>query len=415
MELLRFFTAGNVDDGKSTLIGRLLYDSKSISTDIIETLTKQSKTTGTGTEIDLALLTDGLRSEREQGITIDVAYKYFSTSKRKFIIADTPGHEQYTRNMFTGASNTDLAIILIDARIGITDQTKRHSIIASILNIPHILVCINKMDVVDYNQECFEKIKSDYLSFASRLGMENVSFIPVSALSGDNVVHASENMDWYKGETLFSFLEHIKIDPEKDTQNAFFQIQYVVRPQTAAHPDYRGYAGTLLSGSLKKGDKVKLYPLEAESSIKSIEKHQVEVDEIHKGEPGVLHLNDNYDIGRGCMIVGNDDSIKFEKSIEARICWMDNKPYHTGQHLILQSNSFTSKAIIKTIDADIDIHTLDKRANEGSIVLNGICDVSIKLADAICYEPYKLNRKAGSFILINENTNNTVAAGIIKL
>jgi sulfate adenylyltransferase subunit 1 len=188
-----------------------------------------------------------------------------------------------------------------------------------------------------------------------------------------------------------------------------------VRPQTAAHPDYRGYAGTLLSGSLKKGDKVKLYPLEAESSIKSIEKHQVQVDEIHKGEPGVLHLNDNYDIGRGCMIVGNDDSIKFEKSIEARICWMDNKPYHTGQHLILQSNSFTSKAIIKTIDADIDIHTLDKRANEGSIVLNGICDVSIKLADAICYEPYKLNRKAGSFILINENTNNTVAAGIIKL
>jgi sulfate adenylyltransferase subunit 1 len=415
MELLRFFTAGNVDDGKSTLIGRLLYDSKSISTDIIETLTKQSKTTGTGTEIDLALLTDGLRSEREQGITIDVAYKYFSTSKRKFIIADTPGHEQYTRNMFTGASNTDLAIILIDARIGITDQTKRHSIIASILNIPHILVCINKMDMVDYNQERFEKIKSDYLSFASRLGMENVNFIPVSALSGDNVVNSSVNMPWYKGETLFSFLEHVKIDPGKDAQNSFFQIQYVVRPQTAAHPDYRGYAGTLLSGSLKKGDKVKLYPLEAESSIKSIEKHQVEVDEIHKGEPGIIHLSDNCDIGRGCMIVGNDDSKKFEKSIEATICWMDNKPYQTGQHLILQSNSFMSKAIIKTIDADIDIHTLDKRANEGSIVLNGICDVSIKLADAICYEPYKLNRKAGSFILINENTNNTVAAGIIKL
>jgi sulfate adenylyltransferase subunit 1 len=248
MELLRFFTAGNVDDGKSTLIGRLLYDSKSISTDIIETLTRQSKSTGVDTEIDLALLTDGLRAEREQGITIDVAYKYFTTEKRKFIIADTPGHAQYTRNMFTGASNADLAIILIDARNGITDQTKRHSIISSILGIPHILICVNKMDLVEYKESVFEEIKSNYLKFSERLGLKKISFIPVSALAGDNVVKSSENLSWFKGESLFEFLENVEIQSLNDAQEARFQVQYVIRPQTDELHDYRGYAGSVLSG-----------------------------------------------------------------------------------------------------------------------------------------------------------------------
>jgi sulfate adenylyltransferase subunit 1 len=414
MELLRFFTAGNVDDGKSTLIGRLLYDSKSISTDIIETLTKQSKITGTDTEIDLALLTDGLRSEREQGITIDVAYKYFSTSKRKFIIADTPGHEQYTRNMFTGASNTDLAIILIDSRKGITDQTKRHSIISSILNIQQVLVCINKMDLVNFDQLHFEKIKTEYLEFSNKLNLKNINFIPVSALSGDNVVEISSNMPWYKGQTLFEFLENVEIYTAESQSNAFFQVQYVIRPQSETHPDYRGYAGTLIGGSLKKGAKVKLYPLEIETSIKSIEKNQVEVDEIRENEPGVIHLNDNYDLGRGCMIVGSNSNIKFEKIIEATICWMDNKPFQVGQNLLFQSNSFSSKAIIKSINADLNIQTLERAQNDGSISLNGIVHVTIKLSEALCYKPYILNRKAGSFILINENTNSTVAAGVIN-
>jgi sulfate adenylyltransferase subunit 1 len=413
MELLRFFTAGNVDDGKSTLIGRLLYDSQSISTDIIETLTRQSKITGVDSEIDLALLTDGLRSEREQGITIDVAYKYFSTEKRKFIIADTPGHEQYTRNMFTGASNTELAIILIDARIGITEQTKRHSIISSILNIPQILVCINKMDLVNFDQERFEKIRAEYLSFSSLLELKNINFIPVSALAGDNVVKPSISMDWYKGETLFEFLENVQIETVKDAQSSFFQIQYVIRPQSDIYRDYRGYAGTLLSGTLKRGEKVKLFPLELESVIESLEKNQAEVDEIYEGEPCVIHLKDNVDLGRGSMIVGGEVNSKFEKVLTATICWMDNKPFQSGQNLLLQSNSFVSKAIIKSIDADLNVQTLNETPNQGNLPLNAIANVTIKLADPLCYEVYKQNRKTGSFILINENTNNTVAAGVI--
>lgn len=283
MELLRFFTAGNVDDGKSTLIGRLLYDSKSISTDIIETLTRQSKSTGVDTDIDLAFLTDGLRAEREQGITIDVAYKYFSTEKRKFIIADTPGHAQYTRNMFTGASNTELAIILIDARNGITDQTKRHSIISGILGIPHILVCVNKMDLVDYKQEVFDQIKSDYEEFSKHLGLKKVSYIPVSALAGDNVVNSSEKLAWFDGGSLFEFLENVEITHEEEVQEARFQVQYVIRPQTDDLHDYRGYAGSVLSGTLRKGDKVQLLPMEAFTTIEKIEKHQTEVDEAHAG------------------------------------------------------------------------------------------------------------------------------------
>ena len=413
MELLRFFTAGNVDDGKSTLIGRLLYDSKSISTDIIETLTRQSKSTGVDTDIDLALLTDGLRAEREQGITIDVAYKYFSTEKRKFIIADTPGHAQYTRNMFTGASNTDLAIILIDARNGITDQTKRHSIISGILGIPHILVCVNKMDLVDYKQEVFDQIKSDYEEFSKQLGLKKVSYIPVSALAGDNVVNSSEKLAWFDGGSLFEFLENVEITHEEEVQEARFQVQYVIRPQTDDLHDYRGYAGSVLSGTLRKGDKVQLLPMEAFTSIEKIEKHQTEVEEAHAGEPVVIHLTEDFDLSRGSSIVPASQTPAVENTIEATLCWMDNKPFQSGQKLLLQQNSFRSKAVIKEVDATIDIHSFEDKASDGTINLNDFCKVTIKTAEAISYDAYKKNRKTGAFILINENTNNTVAAGVI--
>jgi sulfate adenylyltransferase subunit 1 len=413
MELLRFFTAGNVDDGKSTLIGRLLYDSKSISTDIIETLTRQSKTTGTDTDIDLALLTDGLRAEREQGITIDVAYKYFSTEKRKFIIADTPGHAQYTRNMFTGASNADLAIVLIDARNGITDQTKRHSIISGILGIPHILICVNKMDLVDYKQEVFEQIKSDYLAFSAQLGLKKISFIPVSALAGDNVVNSSEHLSWYKEGSLFEFLENVEIEHEEEAQEARFQVQYVIRPQTDELHDYRGYAGSILSGSLKKGDQVQILPLDVITTIEKIEKNQVETIEAQAGEPVVIHLKEDFDVSRGSTIVKTSDLPQTENTIEATICWMDNKAYQSGQKLLLQQNSFRSKAIIKEVDAHIDIHNFEDTPSDGTMNLNDFCKVTIKTAEAISFDSYKKNRKTGAFILINENTNNTVAAGIL--
>lgn len=413
MELLRFFTAGNVDDGKSTLIGRLLYDSKSISTDIIETLTKQSKTTGVNADIDLALLTDGLRAEREQGITIDVAYKYFTTEKRKFIIADTPGHIQYTRNMFTGASNADLAIILVDARNGITDQTKRHSILSSILGIPHVLVCVNKMDLVDYSQDAFNKIVEDYKVFAKPLNLKNISFIPASALAGDNVVEPSTQMNWYKGETLIKFLENVKIEPAETTGSSRFQVQYVLRPQTTELHDYRGYAGKVLSGSYKKGDKVIVLPSNIETTIEKLEKHQAEVEVANALDPVVIHLKDDVDISRGSTIVKINEAPTTEKELNATICWMDNSAFQSGQKFILQQNSFRTKALIKEITSKIDIHSFDRSESDGSLKLNDICKVSIKTAEPISFDAYSNNRFTGSFILINENTNNTVAAGTI--
>ncbi len=414
MEILRFFTAGNVDDGKSTLIGRLLYDSKSVSTDILETLTRQSKTTGENAEIDLALLTDGLRAEREQGITIDVAYKYFSTEKRKFIIADTPGHVQYTRNMFTGASNTDLAIILVDARHGITEQTRRHSIISSIVGLPHILVCINKMDLVDYKEEVFQNIVADYQKFAQQLGLPKVSFLPASAFTGENVVNKTGKMDWYQGPTLFEFLETVEIESAKDTNAPRFQVQYVVRPQTEELHDYRGYSGSVLSGSFKKGDKVHIYPVDLSSTITKIEKFDTEVEEAHAGEPVIIHLEDEIDISRGSTIVPVQNQIQAENSFEAVVCWMDNKSFQPGQKLLLQQNSFRTKAVIKEVDNKINIYNYQSEESDGTLHLNDFCKVTIKTAEPLAFDAYKQNRKTGSFILINENTNNTVAAGVIE-
>jgi len=413
MELLRFFTAGNVDDGKSSLIGRLLFDSNSISTDIIETLTKQSKTKGVDADIDLALLTDGLRAEREQGITIDVAYKYFSTDKRKFIIADTPGHTQYTRNMFTGASNADLAIILVDARNGVSDQTKRHSILSSILGTPHVLVCINKMDLVGYDEKVFKKIEADYIKFAEPLNLKKISFIPASALAGDNVVNSSDKMPWFKGESLLEFLENVEITEDKEIKEPRFQVQYVIRPQTTELHDYRGYAGSVLSGTFKKGDKVKIFPSEIESEISKIEKNGEEIDFAQIGEPIIIHLKDNIDISRGSTLALIDSLPISEKELNATICWMDNSGFQSGQKLLLQQNSFRTKAVIKEIESKIDIHLFTDLESDGTIKLNDICKVRIKTADLVSFDSYSENRKTGAFILINENTNSTVAAGVI--
>lgn len=413
MQLLRFFTAGNVDDGKSTLIGRLLYDSKAISTDIIETLTKQSKIKGGNTEIDLALLTDGLRAEREQGITIDVAYKYFNTTKRQFIIADTPGHIQYTRNMFTGASTANLAIILVDARNGITDQTKRHSILSSILGIPHVLVCINKMDLVDYSEEKYKQIEADYLIFAKQLKLKDISFIPASALQGDNVVSKTDKMPWYKGQSLLDFLETVDVVETKNNNKPRFQVQYIIRPQTEELHDYRGFAGKILSGTYKKGQTVTILPSGIESILDKIEINQKEVDEAGINTSVVFHLKDDVDISRGNSIVPSEYLPKTEKEITATICWMDNATYIPGQKVLLQQNSFITKAMIKEVIGKMDIHSFTQLESDGSMKLNDICKVLIKTAEPISYDSYFENRNTGAFILINENTNNTIAAGTI--
>lgn len=413
MELLRFFTAGNVDDGKSTLIGRLLYDSHSISTDIIETLTKQSKSKGVDADIDLALLTDGLRAEREQGITIDVAYKYFTTDKRKYIIADTPGHAQYTRNMFTGASNTDLAIILVDARHGVTEQTKRHSIIASILGIPQVVLCVNKMDLIDYNEAKYQAICEEYKKFTSKLNLQNISYIPASAITGENVVNKSDNLSWYEGPTLFSFLEEVEIPQNEAKQEARFQVQYVIRPQSTELHDYRGYAGSVLSGNFKKGQAVQILPHEISTTITKIEHNGNEVEQASSGQPVILHVEDDIDISRGTSIVPLNEQPQIDKNFDGLICWMDNKSYQEGQKLILQQNSFTSKVLIKDIQSKLNIHNFNDEEFDGRIGLNDFCKISFKTAEFISFDSYKTNRKTGAFILINENTKNTVAAGVI--
>lgn len=413
MDLLRFFTAGNVDDGKSTLIGRLLYDSNSISTDIIETLTRQSKSTGANASIDLALLTDGLRAEREQGITIDVAYKYFTTEKRKFIIADTPGHAQYTRNMFTGASTADLAIILVDARNGITDQTKRHSIISATLGIPEVLVCVNKMDLLNYSEARYNQILEEYTEFSRLIGLKHVSFIPTSALVGENVVSRSEYMDWYNGPALLEYLETIQVKRSSAKNDARFQVQYVIRPQTDELHDYRGYAGSVLSGSFHVGDQITVLPSGLTSTVSKIEYNLKEVPDAKKDQPVVIHLASDIDISRGDTIVLSDQLPVTDKSVQATICWMDNSALQPGQKLLLQQNSFRTKAMIKDIASKIDIHTYQQLESDGSLKLNELAKVHIRTAEAVSFDSFRENERTGAFILINENTNQTVAAGVI--
>jgi len=413
MDLLRFFTAGNVDDGKSTLIGRLLLDSDSISTDIIEVLTKQSKNTNANTPIDLALLTDGLRAEREQGITIDVAYKFFSSKSRKYIIADTPGHAEYTRNMFTGASTCDLAIILIDARWGVTEQTKRHTIIASILGIPNLLVCVNKMDLVDYQENVFNQIKQDFLTFSSSLFCPLVNFIPMSALRGENVVHSCKKMGWYNGQTLFEFLENLALDNSTKSNPSRFQVQYIIRPETEELKDYLGFAGAVLSGGFSLNDEVFIYPSEEKSRIVRIEKNHHDAGNALEGDSIIFHLDNNPEIHRGFTLVKSEERPSFSDAIEAIICWMDDIPFDKDQELMLQHHSLFMKVSIQKINASISVQNAKELAPNKTIVLNEICKVSLKLSSRIAYDTYQSNQKFGAFLIIDKNSNNTVAAGVI--
>jgi sulfate adenylyltransferase subunit 1 len=413
MDLLRLITAGSVDDGKSTLIGRLLYDSKSIMVDQLEAIGKQTKNRENG-EIDLALLTDGLRAEREQGITIDVAYKYFSTPKRKFILADAPGHIQYTRNMVTGASNADLVIILIDARNGVIEQTKRHSIIASLLGIKHVVVAINKMDLVDFSQDVFSNIVVEYSRVAADLKLNDVRYIPISALLGYNIVEKSNEMSWYEGETLLHFLESVKIEQEVNFKEARLPIQYVIRPQTNELHDYRGYAGKITSGSYRVGDKVSVLPVGLETTIKSIEVGNTEVQEAFELQSVVIQLQDNIDIGRGDLIVKTDKQPNVTQDLDVLLTWMDTKQLRPGNKYLLQTNSRQVKSIIKEIEYKLDVNTLEKLSSPESIGLNDVVKARIKTASHVAVDKYSISKATGSAILIDETSHSTVGAVLIQ-
>ena len=408
MNILKFFTAGSVDDGKSTLIGRLLYDTNSILADQLEALQHANRKNDDGT-IDLAILTDGLRAEREQGITIDVAYKYFQTAKRKFIIADTPGHIQYTRNMVTGASTANLAIILIDARNGVVEQTIRHSYLVSLLEIKHIVVCVNKMDMVGYSETVFTAIIEKYKNLAHNLGLKNVTYIPVSALKGDNIVQASLAMDWYEGDSLLHFLEQVEVDTEDKTAPSRMPIQWIIRPQTNEFHDYRGYAGRVLSGTFKLNDRVTLLPSNVSSTISRIEFFDEDLEEAHAGKSVIIHLKDNIDISRGDTLV-NSSAMPIEaKQIEANLCWMDTQPLDTSITYLIQHNSKISKCKIAEITYKVDINTLEKHSAT-DFKLNDIGRVVIKTAEALAFDVYGDNTANGSAILIDCRTNLTVGA-----
>jgi sulfate adenylyltransferase subunit 1 len=413
MDILRFITAGSVDDGKSTLIGRLLYDSKSILADQLAAIEKQSKNKENG-EIDLAILTDGLRAEREQGITIDVAYKYFSTPKRKFIIADAPGHIQYTRNMVTGASNSDLVVILVDARKGVIEQTKRHSIIASLLALPHVVVAINKMDLVNYDENVYNKIVSDYKSIQEQLGIKNPTFIPISALSGENIVDPSANMKWYKGETLLTILENVELTSDINLTDARFPVQYVIRPQTDDLHDYRGYAGKLTSGILKVGDKISVLPAGHKSTIKLIEKDGKSIDEAFAPQSVIVHLSDEIDISRGDVIVKEGNEPTVTQDIEVILCWMDAKAMEVGSKYLIQHNNKQIRCAVKGIEYKLDVNTLEKQTNIVSAQLNDVCKVTLKTARPIAVDSYHKLRTNGGAILIDETSYVTVGACIIQ-
>ncbi|RYZ20209.1 MAG: sulfate adenylyltransferase, partial [Sphingobacteriales bacterium] len=371
MDLLRFITAGSVDDGKSTLIGRLLYDSKNILVDQLEALEKHTRNKEAGV-IDLALLTDGLRAEREQGITIDVAYRYFTTPKRKFIIADAPGHVQYTRNMITGASNANLIIILVDARQGVVEQTRRHSIIASLLKIPHVVVAVNKMDLVEYSQDVYNNILIDYANVARQLGLKNVTYIPISALNGDNIVDRSSAFNWYEGKPLLELLEEVETDQDINYDDPRFQVQLVIRPQTTDLHDYRGYAGKVISGVYRKGDKVTVLPANIETTISKLEVGGEEREEVFAPQSATIHLEHDIDISRGDSIVNTDNQPQVSNELEVLLCWLDEKPLQPGNKYYLQHNSRLLKAVVKKVDYKLDVNTLQQLPVEEGVKLNEV-------------------------------------------
>lgn len=412
MELLRFTTAGSVDDGKSTLIGRLLYDSKSIFEDQLQSLEETNSRRGEE-GINLALLTDGLRAEREQGITIDVAYRYFATPKRKFIIADTPGHIQYTRNMVTGASTANLAILLIDARHGIVEQSCRHAFISSLLQIPHVIVCINKMDLVDYSEDVFEKIKKDFEDFSSKLDIKDIQFIPISALDGDNVVNRSENMDWFEGSTLMYTLENVHIGSDHNHIDCRFPIQTIIRPQSKEFPDFRGYAGRIAGGVFKPGDEVMALPSGFTSKIDKIFIKDKEIEEAFSPMSVCMTLQDDIDISRGDMIVRANNSPKAQQDVDLMICWMNEKKLVLNGKYCIKHTSKDARCIVKEIKYKMDINNLHRLENDKEIGLNDIARISIRTTSPLFIDEYKRNRNTGSLILIDEATNETVGAGMI--
>lgn len=412
MELLRFTTAGSVDDGKSTLIGRLLYDSKAIFQDQLDAIERASIKKGED-YINLALLTDGLRAEREQGITIDVAYRYFNTPKRKFIIADTPGHIQYTRNMVTGASTANVAVILVDARHGVIEQTIRHAYIASLLRIPHVFVCVNKMDLVDYSEEVFSTIQKRFMDFSTHLDIQDVRFIPISALNGDNVVDRSAKMNWYDGPTLMYLLENIYISNDYNQLDARFPVQYVIRPQSTEYHDYRGYAGRMASGTFKVGDGVKVLPSGFASKIKSIDLWKDTIESVTAPQSAIITLEDDLDISRGCMIIPSENGIRQGQDIDLMICWLGEKPMLTGGKYIVKHTTNDLKCMIKEVKYKVDINTLEKNYENKSIGLNDIGCISIRTTKPLFYDSYRQNRFTGSLVIIDEATNVTVGAGMI--
>ncbi|HQZ76079.1 MAG TPA: GTP-binding protein [Chitinophagaceae bacterium] len=413
MDLLRFITAGSVDDGKSTLIGRLLYDSKNILVDQLEALEKSTKNRTDGS-VDLALLTDGLRAEREQGITIDVAYRYFTTPKRKFIIADAPGHVQYTRNMITGASNASLIIILIDARQGVVEQTRRHSIIASLLKIPHVVVAVNKMDLVNYSQDVYNNILIDYAKVAKQLGLHDVTYIPISALNGDNIVDKSTTIRWYEGKPLLEMLEEVEVNDDVNLTDARFQVQLVLRPQTEELHDYRGYAGKVLSGIYKKGDAVTILPSGIKTTISQLEVGGKEVEDVFAPQSVTIQLSDDIDISRGDMIVKSDNLPQVSNELDVLICWVDDKPLQAGNKYLLQHNSRLVRTVVKSIEYKLDVNSLEEQPVNDGVRLNEVVKATIKTASPLVYDSYSTLSENGSAILIDETSNSTVAAVLFK-
>jgi len=411
-QLLRFTTAGSVDDGKSTLIGRLLYDSKSIFEDQLEAVEASSARKGFD-YVDLSLLTDGLKSEREQGITIDVAYRYFATPKRKFIIADTPGHIQYTRNMVTGASTANLALILIDARKGLVEQTYRHSFIASLLKIPHVIVCVNKMDLVDYNEDAYQKIVEAYKAFSAKLEVSDIQFVPISALAGDNVVNRSENMPWYQGATLLHMLESVHIESDYNHIDSRFPVQYVVRPQSKEYHDFRGYAGRVAGGIFRPGDDVTVLPSGFQSKVKTIEFGGEQLSEAFAPMSVTITLEDDVDISRGDILAKPNNQPQAEQDIDVMLCWMNQRPVNLNTKFYIRHTSREVRGVLKEIQYKLDINSLHRVENVDQLVMNDIARVKLRTAQPLLIDSYRKNRITGSLIIVDEGTNETVAAGMI--
>jgi bifunctional enzyme CysN/CysC len=412
MELLRFATAGSVDDGKSTLIGRLLYDTKSIFEDQMEALDRTSHQRG-DEHVNLALLTDGLRAEREQGITIDVAYRYFATPKRSFIIADTPGHVQYTRNMVTGASTASLALVLIDARNGILEQSRRHAFLASLLRVPHLVVCVNKMDLVDYDEAVFTKIKDEFRSFATKLDIGDLSFIPISALNGDNVVHRSENMPWYDGTSLLHHLEDVHIASDRNLIDVRFPVQYVIRPQSKEYHDYRGYAGSVAGGVLKPGDEVIVLPSGLKTRIAAIDTADGPVEEAYPPMAVTVRLTDNLDVSRGDMICRPQNQPRVSQDIDAMVCWMADEPLRVRGMYAIKHTTRVARAQLRDLEYRMDVNTLHRDESADTLSLNEIGRVKLRTTQPLFSDEYRRNRTTGSFLLIDEATGATVGAGMM--